>query len=67
MLSVTFYLFFMPNVIIKPFTLAKVRAIMLPKMTRDSNTLVLALATLGVTTEIETIYLCCTAQGCQFK
>jgi hypothetical protein len=37
------------------FTLAKISAIMPVTIERDSNTLVLALATLGGTTEIETI------------
>ncbi len=37
------------------FTLAKVSAITPATMTHDSDTLVLALTTLGVTTEIEMI------------
>jgi hypothetical protein len=50
------------------FTLAKVSTIMLAAMTRSSDTLVLALATLGGMTEIGSfLFFCRAAQGGQGK
>jgi hypothetical protein len=48
------------------FTLAKVSTLTQVTMTHNSNTLVLALATLGSTTiKKKQSYLCCIAQGSQ--